>query len=115
MSQWVKTDINFDLPMMCLVLRVSDTHRLGINLFGLIKDGPAVAEKVVCDIIEEHRPDLMGGILIAMAFSTEIKAWEFWYMHRSLEKIPDTGKPQRMFLISGWITREPVNPADADA
>lgn len=96
MSEWIKASIRFDDPAVILTLSRRDAV---LAVFNLFREDPDKIEAGVLAMIDDHRPELSGGVLYGINFDMCRTQWEFYYAHRSLPKTPLGDTHRRMPLI----------------
>lgn len=103
MTNWIRTDFDYynAIPMARFCLGTRQVIRLGnCDLRGVANEkDPELMRKIVEDLIEEFRPDLMGGFLLEIKYDLMPMRWEFTYCHRSLPKTKQGERPSLLNLI----------------
>lgn len=86
---WVRDSIHFGDTVRRLVIDKRDAFG---NLFegqlnSLMSDTPEAIARALTTLIEEYRPELKGGTLIAMRYDHGYGCWEFTYCHPSFPRV----------------------------
>jgi hypothetical protein len=101
MSQWVRTDYQYEPRITILTISGRDAYRAGkLNLASLTEQGkPEEIERIVRDLIEKLRPDLAGGVIYAIHYNLCPPRWEITYIHPSLEPVQNVQEAPRIPII----------------
>lgn len=89
---WVKTNYDFGVPWVTLVVgqREAVVEHFDLSKYG---DDPIEIERAVLQLIERHRPDLAGCILIGIELSLHAMQWRFQVIHNNLPRVSGYGLP----------------------
>jgi hypothetical protein len=100
MPEWVRTDIDYGNRMawVCIPSRTAEV-KAGVNLPSIPK--PEELEKVCYDLIEELRPEWLGGVIFAIRYRLCFFQWEILLAHRSFPARPDGSDYPSINLIGG--------------
>jgi hypothetical protein len=102
-NQWVRTDIDYGNRMAWVWIpdRLLARYTDGLRLSALAQeDKPEEMEKILYDVIEEVRPEWMGGVIFAIKYDLFPMRWKILFAHRNLSPIQNGMEFPEVPLIS---------------
>lgn len=99
---WVRACVEFDERVAVLVVSSYEMKVRGLSVTGLMADrDPAAVEAVLSDFIAEQRPELAGGVVLAIGCTFSGSLWRISYCHRSLPGRKPYEQPAFVQLVIG--------------